>query len=96
MVLLDVGHVKVTIADPPYNKARARDYYKQEGKLNIIKMLKEMTKVTEVGGFVILLDQTSPAVGPHIPNLKRVALIGVTSVPNQDCRLCTVWRKVSS
>lgn len=85
--------VKVTIADPPYNEDTAKGYYRQKHKVNIIKMLREMAKVTQKKGFVILLDQTSPSIGAHIKGLKRIALIGVTSVPNQDCRLCTVWQK---
>lgn len=85
--------VRVSIADPPYNHETAIGYYKQENKLNIIKMLREMTAVTKVGGFIILLDQTSPSIGAHIDGLQRIALIGVTSVPNQDCRLCTIWQK---
>lgn len=87
-------HVKLSIADPPYNDETAKGYYKQKNKLNIIKMLRQMVEVTELHGFIILLDQTSPSIGRHVQGLKRVALIGVTSVPNQDCRLCTVWQKV--
>lgn len=85
--------VKISISDPPYNKNRAVTYYKQKDKLSVINMIKQMTRVTEDNGFIVLLDQTSPNTGPHIPELKRIALVGVTSVPNTDCRLCTIWRK---
>lgn len=85
--------VRISIADPPYNDTTAIEYYDEVQKLSVIRMLKQMVAVTEDSGFVILLDQTSPSIGPHIPELKRVALIGVTSVPNTDIRLCTVWRK---
>ena len=85
--------VKICIADPPYNDGKAKDYYKQNEKLNIIRMLKQMYAVTAPSGFIVLLDQTSPSTGQHIPGMKKVALIGVTSVPNVDVRLCTIWRK---
>lgn len=87
--------VRITIADPPYNEDTAKGYYKQKKKPNVIKILRQMAAVTEDEGFVILLDQTSPSIGAHIKGLKRIALIGVTSVPNQDCRLCTIWKKTT-
>lgn len=85
---------KLTIADPPYNDLRAIAYYKQKKVLSKIKMLKQMAMITDEGGLVGLLDHISPSIGPHIPNLKRVALIGVTSLPNQDIRAFTLWRKI--
>lgn len=85
---------KISIADPPYNDLRAKGYYSQKKVLSKIKMLKQMAMITEEGGLVGLLDQMSPSTGPHIPNLKRVALIAVTSLPNQDIRAFTLWRKL--
>ena len=81
------------IADPPYNEAAAQRYYGMK-LLNKSKMIKEMTRVCVLGGYVALLDQYSPNGTPKA--LKRVAIIGVTSVPNQDLRVFTVWQKVIS
>jgi len=78
------------LADPPYNEEAALKYY----KIKLLKkslMIKQMARVVKVGGFVGILDQTMP-VNPH--NLKCVARIGVTSVPNLDMRIFTVFRRI--
>ncbi len=79
------------IADPPYNEEAARKYYHKK-LLNKAKMLKEMMRVVSVNGFVGILDQTMPQRPPS--NLKCIARIGVTSVPNLDMRIFTVFRKM--
>lgn len=79
------------IADPPYNKKAAEKYYKMK-LVNKAKMLKQMMRVVIVNGFVGILDQTMPVRPPS--NLKCVARIGVTSVPNLDMRIFTVFRKM--
>ena len=78
------------IADPPYNEEASQKYY---GKplLKKSQMIREMTRVCKVNGFIALLDQYSPNSFPRC--LKRIALIGVTSVPNTDMRIFTVWQK---
>lgn len=78
-------------SDTPYNKEASTKYY---GKPMVVrsKVIKEMTRVCKVNGFVAMLDQISPNNVPRC--LKRVALIGVTSIPNQDMRIFTVFRKV--
>ena len=79
------------MADPPYNEAAAKKYYNKK-LLNKSKMMREMARVCKRNGFVALLDQTSPNSVPKC--LERVALVGVTSIPNQDMRIFSVWRKV--
>lgn len=77
-------------SDTPYNKEASSKYY---GKpmVNRSSVIKEMTRVCKVGGFVAMLDQISPNNVPRC--LKRIALIGVTSIPNQDMRIFTVFHK---
>lgn len=77
-------------SDTAYNKEASSKYY---GKpmVNRSKVIKEMTRVCKVGGFVSMLDQISPNNVPRC--LKRIALIGVTSIPNQDMRIFTVFHK---
>ena len=84
--------VKWSIADPPYNVRRAKEYYHQQ-LLNKNKMVKEMVKITRKGGFVATLDQYSLNGYPR--NLKKIAVIAVSSIPNPDLRVFTVWRKMS-
>jgi len=83
--------VKWSIADPPYNPRRAKEYYNQK-LLNKHKMLVEMSKITKIGGYIAILDQYSLNAYPK--NLKKIAIIGVTSVPNPDVRVFTVWKKM--
>lgn len=84
--------IKWSIADPPYTNRRAQEYYNQV-LLNKSKMLREMEKITEVGGFIGILDQYSLNGYPR--TLKKIALIAVSSIPNPDLRVFTVWRKLS-
>jgi len=79
------------IADPPYNEEASRKYYGRP-LLNKVKMIREMARVCKEGGYVALLDQYSPNSFPRC--LKRNALIGITSVPNTDMRVFTVWQKI--
>jgi len=78
------------IADPPYNENASQKYYGRP-LLKKSQMIREMTRVCKVNGFIALLDQYSPNSFPRC--LKRIALIGVTSVPNTDMRIFTVWQK---
>jgi|GEM_PF-4055235 len=80
------------IADPPYNDEAAEKYYKKV-LLNKSKMIKQMARTTKVGGFIGILDQIMPQGPPR--NIKCVARIGVTSVPNLDMRIFTVFKKIS-
>jgi hypothetical protein len=82
-----------TMSDTPYNKDASSKYY---GKpmLNKSKVLKEMIRVTKSGGFVSLLDESFPQLNPHLQKqIKNVARIAVTSVPNLTFRAFTVFRK---
>ncbi len=79
------------IADPPYNEEASQKYYGMP-LLNKPKMIREMARVCKTNGFIALLDQYSP--NSFTRCLKRIALIGVTSVPNTDMRIFTVWQKV--
>ena len=84
--------VRWSIADPPYNVRRAKEYFHQQ-LLNKNKMVKEMVKITRKGGFVATLDQYSLNGYPR--NLKKIAVIAVSSIPNPDLRVFTVWRKIA-
>src|SRR3990167_2799234 len=81
------------ISDTPYNDDAASKYY---GKplVNKSQVLREMTRVTKVGGFVGVLDQIFPQ--GKLGCLKNIARIGVTSVPNLDIRAFTVFQKTKS
>ncbi len=79
------------IADPPYNEEASKKYYKRP-LLKKSLMIREMARVCKKDGFIALLDQYSPNSFPRC--LKRIALIGITSVPNTDMRIFTVWQKV--
>lgn len=84
--------VKFSIADPPYNIRRAKEYFHQQ-LLNKNKMLKEMVKITRKGGLIAILDQYSLNGYPR--NLEKIAVIAVSSIPNPDLRVFTVWRKIA-
>lgn len=85
-----------TLADPPYNVEASEKYYKKK-LLSKHSMLKEMIRVTKPTGFIGILDQTMPQLNPHLSKkIKCVARIGVTSVPNLDMRVFTVFRKNSN
>lgn len=79
-------------SDTPYNEDASDKYYKKP-LLNKSKVLREMTRVTKVGGFVSLLDESFPVSPPR--NLKCVARIAVSSVPNLTFRCFTAFRKES-
>ncbi len=81
------------LADPPYNEEASQKYYNKP-LVNKSKMIKQMIRTTKVGGFIAILDQTMPQGPPR--NVKCVARIGVTSVPNLDMRIFTVFRKISN
>ncbi len=79
------------LADPPYNVEASEKYYNKK-LLSKSKMIKQMARIVKVGGFVGILDQTMPQGKPSC--LKCVARIGVTSVPNLDMRVFTVFQKI--
>ena len=58
---------------------------------HMAKMLKSMERMCKPGGYIGILDQTTLNWKPK--NLKKIAMIAVTSVPNLDVRLFTVYRK---
>lgn len=79
------------IADPPYNDEASEKYYNKK-LLNKSMMIKQMARIVRTGGFVAILDQTMPQGKPS--NLECVARIGVTSVPNLDVRVLTIFQKI--
>jgi len=81
------------LADPPYNKEASEKYYNKP-LLKKSMMIKQMARTTKVGGFIGILDQIMPQGPPR--NLKCVARIGVTSVPNLDMRIFTVFKKIAN
>ena len=80
-----------SISDTPYNIDAAKKYY-DKPMINRSKVLQQMNRVTKVGGFIGILDQITTNSPPR--NLKVVARIGVTSVPNLDMRYFTVLKKL--
>ncbi len=80
------------ISDTPYNQDASKKYYKKP-MLNRSLVLRQMNRVCKVGGFIGILDQIMAVSPPK--NLKRVAMVGVTSVPNLDFRVFTVLKKLS-
>ena len=80
------------ISDTPYNEDASKKYYKTP-MLNRSNVMRQMNRVCKVGGFIAVFDQIMVVSPPK--NLKRVAMIGVTSVPNLDMRILTVLKKLS-
>lgn len=78
-------------SDTPYNKKIAKEFY-EIPMLDKSKVMKEMVRVTKVGGFIAILDESIVTAAPR--NLKRVAIIGVTVNPNKQIRAFTVYRKL--
>lgn len=91
MSMIDDERFFWVTSDTPYNERASEKYYGVP-LLNRSKVIKEMTRVCKVGGFVSLLDQISPNNVPRC--LERTAIIGVTSIPNQDLRIFSVFRKI--
>lgn len=81
------------LADPPYNKDASEKYYNKPLLIKS-KMIKQMARTVKVGGFIGILDQIMPQGPPR--NIKCVARIGVTSVPNLDMRILTVFKKIEN
>ena len=80
------------LGDPPYNPKAAMERYNVP-LLKKSKMLQQMERCCKPGGYIGILDQTTQNWKPK--NLKKVAMIAVTSIPNLDARLFTVYRKES-
>jgi hypothetical protein len=90
MKMIKDNTFKFTTSDTPYNEKRADTYYDTE-LLNKNKVLKEMIRVTKVGGLISVLDESFPQNQPK--NVTNVARIAVTSVPNLTFRAFSVFRK---
>ena len=80
-----------SMSDTPYNKPAANKYYSST-MINRSKVLRQMNRVTKIGGFIGILDQIIPSAPPK--NLIMVAKIGVSSVPNLDLRTFSVLKKI--
>ena len=80
------------LSDTPYNEDASKKYYKTP-MLNRSNVMRQMNRVCKVGGFIGVFDQIMVVSPPK--NLKRVAIIGVTSVPNLDLRVLSVLKKIS-
>ena len=78
------------MADPPYNKKASEKYYDLP-LLNKAAMIKNMAAAVKIGGYIGFLDQITQAGKPKC--LEKIALIGVTSIPNLDVRMFTVYRR---
>lgn len=93
MTMLKDNQFKFTISDSPYNKPAAEKYY-DKPLLNKGKMFKEMIRVTKKDGFICVFDASMPQLNPMLQKqVKNVARIAVTSVPNLTFRALTVFRK---
>lgn len=91
MSMIDNERFFWVTSDTPYNDRASEKYYGRP-LLNRAKMIREMVRVCKFDGFVSILDQISPNNVPRC--LERVAIIGVTSIPNQDLRVFSVFRKI--
>jgi len=90
MIMIPDNTFKMTHSDTPYNTDAASKYY-GKAMLDRSKVLREMNRITKVGGLIAILDQITTVSPPR--NLKVVARIGITSVPNLDMRFLTVLKK---
>ena len=81
---------KWVMSDTPYNRLAAQFYYKTK-MLNKGLVLKQMTRVCKVGGFVAVFDESFPVSPPK--NLKSVARIAITAMPNLTFRCLTIFKK---
>lgn len=81
---------QLSFSDTPYN-IDASDKYYGKAMINRSKVLKEMARVTKPNGLILILDQIMPVSPPKI--IKRIGMIGVTSVPNLDMRILTILKK---
>ena len=80
---------KLVISDTPYNKDAANKYWNKE-MISRGKVLKQMNLCCKVGGLIAVFDESFP----HNPtNLKCVARISISSVPNLTFRALTVFLK---
>lgn len=82
------------ISDSPYNEDASRKYYGVH-LLNKRKMLRAMIAVTKVGGMIGVLDQTMPN-QTGLKNIVAKAKIAVSSIPNTDLRVFSVYQKIYS
>ena len=85
------------MADPPYSEEEARRLYGLTYP-SMVKVLNEMARVTETGGYMLLLHRLVPMRHPHFnEHFKRMhleAIIGVAITSSMsNIRALTVWRK---
>lgn len=86
------NYFDIVLSDSPYNEEASKKYYGVH-LLNKRKMLLGMIACTKVGGIIGVLDQSMPTqIG--LKNIKTVAKVAVSSVPNKDLRIFSVYQKI--
>jgi hypothetical protein len=80
-------------ADPPYNLQTAKSMYGNESVPNTLKLLKAGARVCKPGSLLFLL------LGPtnlqmHPAGLKRIGLVLITVVPNNEIRALNIYQKL--
>ena len=90
----------LVFADPPYSELEAQELYGLP-YFNIVKVVNEMARVTQPGGYMILLHRLIPTVHPafnkHFHRMKIQAVIGVYTIAGiSNLRALTVWKKNES
>jgi hypothetical protein len=79
-------------ADPPYTSRTASKMYKTKMP-SLIKLLKEGARVIRPGSLMFLLCSQNYQICP--PGVKRIGIIVITVVPNNEIRACNIYQKLS-
>ncbi len=87
-------------ADPPYSEKEAKELYGLPYP-SMVKVLNEMSRVTQTGGYMILLHRLFPSRHPHFnSHFRRMhlkAIVGVAVIGGMvNMRALTVWQKQPS
>ena len=90
MEKVDSEMYSLCMVDIPYNQHRSIGYYNLP-MLSRSKVLKQTIRVTKPGGFIAWLDQAYPQ--PLPGGTKTVAIIGISSSPNPDLRVLSIFKR---
>lgn len=78
-------------ADPPYNRKTAREIYNCELP-SLSKLLTEGARVIKPGSLIFLLCSQNYQICPS--NVKRIGLIYISLVPNNETRILNIYVKL--
>jgi hypothetical protein len=79
--------------DPPYNEKRAKGMYGCEFPL-LSKLLKAGARVVKQGSLMFLLCAQNYQICPR--NVKRIGVIPITVVPNNEIRMLNIYVKLAT